>query len=629
MLACTLPADAQKNSIGELLDEYRYAEMDTAKAYSLYDIGLYYNDRKIDSALYYYKLCDGWIERCIRRDPEVIHRAKFQTVHCAIYGRLGKAHFRLGQSNLAIDRYKQGLMLAMQYKDTLMMGDLFNGLANIYDRTGNHGKAVEYCRKGLKLLEKTNHYETLIASYHNLALLYMKQGNLKQARAYLQLSLEKAEEHEYALGVGVVKRALAMYYDRTKKLDSALVLINESIEALKGSTSPVRLSDAYTMLAKIQLDREDPQAALAAAMKSYKISEQTNHLAGITHASQYVSQAYEILGNDQQALIYLKQARKYAEKVDKQRNVTETLERNMRLKAAEETTADSIAHAQQMKIYQDRLAIQQEKVRENSIAFYALLAGIGVLIVLAAGILLSIRYKKRAETILKAQSERARELQKNTLESINYAQRIQNAILPKVDEMKAHFDDAFVLWQPRETVGGVISLFEHSGDRSIVLLLDTQTEGVPGALLSVLSSTIGKRAFQSARAGTALKIWEQVRQDLESQITNFNLSRENLLVVDINHASMSIEAAGNGVHLSVPTTSGTNQLLDPNNTDVLSVTHTLSKGSTIHLASRGVLPLLHTISEVPGSLQEQEALLKDTLDAVLVDRDIMIIGLQI
>lgn len=612
-----------------MLYDYRFAEVDTAKAYSLFDIGLYYNDRKIDSALYYYQLCEGWIERSIRRNPELINRSGFRAMHCAVYSRLGKAHFRLGQSSRAIDRYKQGLMLAMQYKDTLLMGDLYNGLANIYDRTGNRGKAAEYCIKGLKLLEKTKHYETLIASYHNLALLFLAQGERKQALAYLNKSLKKAEEHDYTLGVGVVKRALAMYYYKGDQLDSALSCTNQSIDALRGNPSLVRLSDAYTMLAKIQLARGEYQAGLNAALESYNLSKRTNHLAGITQAALTVSRAYEKLGNDKAALSYLKESRVYAESADKQKSLTATLERNMRLKAAEETTADSIAHAQQMKIYQDRLAIQREKVRENNIAFYGLLAGIGLLVVLAVSILFSIRYKKKAETILKTQAERSRALQKNTLDSINYAKRIQTAILPKEEVMKEYFDDAFVLWSPKETVGGVIALFEHHNNRSTLLLLDTQTEGVPGALLSLLSSTLGKRAFKSAKDLSAKTVWEEVKRDLQELVSELNVRSENLLAVCLDHDSLQLDAAGNSAYLSVHSAEGLNTLFSSETEEFQQASILLNKGDTIQMGSQGVLQLLDSATQMPQSPKDQKEMFTKTLEGIFRNEDIMIIGLQV
>lgn len=70
--------------------------------------------------------------------------------------------------------------------------------------------------------------------------------------------------------------------------------------------------------------------------------------------------------------------------------------------------------------------------------------------------------------------------------SINYAQRIQHALLPEEIELKSLFTEVFVLYRPLNKVSGDIYWSEKIGNDTFIAILDCTGHGVPGALLSVI-----------------------------------------------------------------------------------------------------------------------------------------------
>ncbi|MCB0410848.1 MAG: SpoIIE family protein phosphatase, partial [Flavobacteriales bacterium] len=75
---------------------------------------------------------------------------------------------------------------------------------------------------------------------------------------------------------------------------------------------------------------------------------------------------------------------------------------------------------------------------------------------------------------------------KNITDSINYAKRIQEAILPKatkVDELK---DNVSVLYMPKDVVSGDFYWFERVGNKLIFAAADCTGHGVPGAFMSMI-----------------------------------------------------------------------------------------------------------------------------------------------
>ncbi len=71
-------------------------------------------------------------------------------------------------------------------------------------------------------------------------------------------------------------------------------------------------------------------------------------------------------------------------------------------------------------------------------------------------------------------------------ESINYAKRIQVAILPDNEIIRQVFPDAFILYKPRDVVSGDFPWFMQKGDDLYIAAVDCTGHGVPGALISLI-----------------------------------------------------------------------------------------------------------------------------------------------
>ena len=86
-------------------------------------------------------------------------------------------------------------------------------------------------------------------------------------------------------------------------------------------------------------------------------------------------------------------------------------------------------------------------------------------------------------------------IHKHTRESIEYASLIQKALIPDNRLFKNYFQDYFTLWQPRDTVGGDIYLFEELRDKDecLLMVIDCTGHGVPGAFVSMLVKAIERQ----------------------------------------------------------------------------------------------------------------------------------------
>jgi serine phosphatase RsbU (regulator of sigma subunit) len=89
--------------------------------------------------------------------------------------------------------------------------------------------------------------------------------------------------------------------------------------------------------------------------------------------------------------------------------------------------------------------------------------------------------------------ERTRELnEKNTklVDSIEYAKMIQESILPPVEELAKLFKEYFILWKPKDIVGGDFYYTRRLDKGYIVAVGDCTGHGVPGALMTMTVNSI-------------------------------------------------------------------------------------------------------------------------------------------
>jgi PAS domain S-box-containing protein len=86
-------------------------------------------------------------------------------------------------------------------------------------------------------------------------------------------------------------------------------------------------------------------------------------------------------------------------------------------------------------------------------------------------------------------------INQHTKESIQYASLIQSALLPDNNKIRNYFKDYFVIWHPKDVVGGDIYLFEElrEEDECLLMVIDCTGHGVPGAFVTMLVKAIERQ----------------------------------------------------------------------------------------------------------------------------------------
>jgi serine phosphatase RsbU (regulator of sigma subunit) len=101
-----------------------------------------------------------------------------------------------------------------------------------------------------------------------------------------------------------------------------------------------------------------------------------------------------------------------------------------------------------------------------------------------------LKEKEQALMVIGQQKIELELRDKNITDSLVYAQRIQEALLPSEGYFRSHFTDSFIFFKPKDIVSGDFFWIGEKGDKVFVVAADCTGHGVPGALMSMIGLEI-------------------------------------------------------------------------------------------------------------------------------------------
>jgi serine phosphatase RsbU (regulator of sigma subunit) len=149
---------------------------------------------------------------------------------------------------------------------------------------------------------------------------------------------------------------------------------------------------------------------------------------------------------------------------------------------------------------------------------------LGIVLLVLAAVTWNIVFRK--QIILRIEKEeQLKEKSKEISDSINYAKRLQYAILPSLNAINEHIPHNFILFQPKDAVSGDFYWFEHKNNLNLIASADCTGHGVPGAMVSVVCSNALHRTVNEFGILEPSKILDKTR---ELVIETFTKSGESV-----------------------------------------------------------------------------------------------------
>ncbi len=110
------------------------------------------------------------------------------------------------------------------------------------------------------------------------------------------------------------------------------------------------------------------------------------------------------------------------------------------------------------------------------------------------------QYSNEMDELVKLRTQKLNEtlnhveiVNKKILDSIEYAKLIQNSLLPDTKQITTFLPNSFIVWKPRDIVGGDIYYIDQFEDGYLISVIDCTGHGVPGAFMTMIASSSLRR----------------------------------------------------------------------------------------------------------------------------------------
>jgi tetratricopeptide (TPR) repeat protein len=420
-------------------------------------------------------------------------------------GNIGVVYADQSDYPKALEYYFKALKIDEELGDKRGMAIDLGNIGNVYNYQSNYSKAPEYYFKALKIAEELGDKRVMANNLGNIGNVYAKQSDYPKALAYYFKALKIEEEignkrgMAFHLGnIGVVyknqsdyPKALAYYFKALK--------INEELGNKKDIARHLgNIGDLYREIGKFKESEKYLKQALA-------LSDSLGTL-DVTRVNEYrLSKLYDTLGQYKLAYIHLE---KYIaihdsidnnEKRNKINNITNKFEWEKK---------EVLINAEREK----EKALFEANQRRNKIIIISVTIGMLMLSVFSIIIYRAFRITKRQKQIIETQKKLVDDKNKDIMDSINYALRIQQAILPDDKKWNRLLPDSFKLYLPKDVLAGDFYWLEENENYIYVAAADCTGHGVPGAMVSVVCSSALTKAVLEDKLTNTNEILDRVRE---------------------------------------------------------------------------------------------------------------------
>jgi len=390
----------------------------------------------------------GEFERSLACSKKAIEKAKaigYEDGLVAAYLYTGIVHYYQSDYPRALNYYNIGLNLCKDESDESKKASYYTNIGIVYFTQNNIKKALEYFTGAMEAYKKLGEKKNLSAMYSNVGMAYHKEGRHKLALEYYMKGLAMCYETGSRQGYANTLSNIGSVYEDQYMLDSAIKYISESMKLNKELNSQTGLQACYINLGSLKFKIKEYLQAINYYKKGFEMAEQSRNMAHQAEALFGIAQSSARLNNYKDAYEYFvkyKQCNDSIFNLDKSRKLSD-LRSEMDVKKRElELLAE-----QKIK---DALVEKEKKIQK--IALLGVSAGAFLLLIVAGLIFRNLQTNKRKNRMISEQKKLVEEKQKEILDSIRYAERIQKSLLPResnIDKMLSGKDPSCIVEEGR------------------------------------------------------------------------------------------------------------------------------------------------------------------------------------
>jgi len=533
-----------------LLDKIKHEKTDSIKVYYLDDLAWEVLNTNPDSAIIISK-----------QGLTLSLKIKWKTGQSVSLASIGTFYFLKGDYSPALDYYLKALKINESLNNKSGIAHNLGNIGNLFYTQSEFEKALGYYERALKIEqellkgslteEKARYRKNRISMWQgNIGNVYngqaakvkdtqLKEGLFTKALDYYSMALKTDEElndkngmSNWYANIGVVydykARALTNVSDKNTLFSKAMEYYQKSLrlEEEIGNTNGIaqRLMNIGTLYIQTN-NYGNAEKELKKAMALFKeIGARDDERL----AEQSLTELYEKTGRHKEALQHLKRAVALKDSIFNEEKNIEMARREM---SFEFEKKEAIAKTEHKKELENERAVAEEKSRKQKVIIYSAVAGLMLVLLFTVFIFRTLRITQRQKSIIETQKKEVEmakveiedqkkiveEKNRDITDSINYAQRIQRAMLAPEELLATHLPSYFLFFKPKDIVSGDFYWARDLGNgRFALVTADSTGHGVPGAIMSVLNMACLKEVTAKANLQPHLVLHETRKLIIEN-----------------------------------------------------------------------------------------------------------------
>lgn len=376
------------------------------KAQALANLGYYYNSKgDFHEALNY-------INQSLKIQEEIGDKNSMSSS----YNNLGFMYSNQGNIPTALEYYGKSLKLNLETGNKTGAASALSNTGMIYLGQGDTKAALSYLNRSLKLFEELKAKKNIAGIFNNLGLLYNKQKNNTKSFEYFNKSLKIQEEINDQQGIANSINNIASIYRYNGELDKAQDYYKRSLKIQKQIDDKIGLSNTFNNIASAYFKQEKLDLADAYCDSANVLAKKIGLPEMIRNSERLFFRIDSAKGNFKQAFEHYKLYITYRDQVNNEQNRRASIKSQLK---NDFDKKEAVIREQQEK---ERL-LTKEKERFHLIIIVSVVIGLILVIGFAIFILRSLQLTRKQKLIIEAK-------QKEILDSIHYAKRIQLSLLP-------------------------------------------------------------------------------------------------------------------------------------------------------------------------------------------------------
>ncbi|NQV52479.1 MAG: SpoIIE family protein phosphatase [Flavobacteriales bacterium] len=487
------------------------------------------------------------------------------------YLSMGNAHTDLGNYDSAFHYFELTKKFAIASKDSVALTGAFLNISTIYHERGEKVKELEFLLKSIDLAKSRKDSSQLGVMTFNLAVFYAEQEedtkskqNLREAReiyllrddlyglasvfslqaqfAFYEDEIDSAlyfldlAAQNYEL-LGERSRAASMRMNegetlaKAERWNEAKAKLNSALDVFREIGEKRFLSITLHTLGQVEFELGNSDRAESFMQEAIHLSKEIGTIEDYTHWHRDLAELFFHVGKSKEAYLSLQQ---HSDEKD-------SLYSRSRQDAIQEMEARFQNEQKQLEIenLEQEQLLSQAKLGEERSRRLLLIGGLVAAMILLVLMGYGFALKRRDNRVIQAQKEQVEsqrdqidlqrmlveEKNREVMDSIIYAKRIQTAILPPDRIIEEHLPESFVFYQPKDVVAGDFYWMEAIDDVVYFAAADCTGHGVPGAMVSVICVNGLNRSVREFGLRDPGQILDQTR---ELVIKEFEKSEEDV-----------------------------------------------------------------------------------------------------